>query len=120
MKAEIIGYVTGMVNSYIRTIDQYKKDEIPKEKYKKFDLVKEELSDLLDYIQDIPEEINNAAIKIDNLSLNYVKKLEKINYDLRLENISWQKKSKAFEENNKFLTETITRMSVNLQNKETN
>lgn len=67
MKAEIIGYVTGMINSYERTISQYKKDELPKEKYKSFDLVKEELSDLLDFAQDIPEETDRLNKRIAEL-----------------------------------------------------
>jgi hypothetical protein len=90
MKQEITGYITGMINSYERTIDQYEKDELPKEKYKKFDLVKEELSDLLDFVQNIPEEkhepviINNSA-DFEKIK-SYARKLEKINADLREEN----------------------------------
>jgi hypothetical protein len=54
-----------------------------------------ELSDLLDFVQDIPEEkhepliINNSA-DLENIK-SYAKKLERQNADLGTDNVVWQK-----------------------------
>lgn len=98
MKQEITGYITGIINNYNRIIEDIKKRNNGFMELKYCVAFVDGLNDLLDFVQDIPEEkrepktVDNG-VDIERIK-SYARKLEKINIELRLDNISWQKKCK--------------------------
>ena len=66
MKKEITGYISGVINSYTRTIDRLNKLGIVE--ISSFVAFKEEFSDLLEFVIDIPED-KEVAITNFNIAL---------------------------------------------------
>lgn len=66
MKKEITGYISGVINSYTRTIDRLNKIGIAETS--SFVAFKEEFSDLLEFVIDIPED-KEQAITNFNMAL---------------------------------------------------
>ena len=66
MKKEITGYISGVINSYTRTIDRL--NEIGIAETSSFVAFKEEFSDLLEFVIDIPED-KEQAITNFNMAL---------------------------------------------------
>ncbi|MGH4125140.1 MAG: hypothetical protein ACREV6_19665 [Clostridium sp.] len=62
MKKQITGYITGVINSYSRTIERLKASEAPITSTSSFQAFKEEFTDLLEFIIDIPEENKEVSI----------------------------------------------------------
>lgn len=56
MKELIIGYITAVINNYTRTIDTFKQYNAANGSIRRFETIREELNDLLDFVEDIPEE----------------------------------------------------------------
>lgn len=69
MKNQIVGYITGVVNSYSRTIDRLKASGAPITSTNSFQAFKEEFNDLLEFVIDIPEENKEASILSFNVAL---------------------------------------------------
>ena len=63
MKKEITGYISGVINSYTRTIDRLNKIGIVETS--SFVAFKEEFSDLLEFVIDIPEDKELAIINFN-------------------------------------------------------
>ena len=63
MKKEITGYISGVINSYTRTIDRLNKLGIVETS--SFVAFKEEFSDLLEFVIDIPEDKELAIINFN-------------------------------------------------------
>lgn len=55
MKALIIGYITAVINNYTRSIETLKECGASEGAIKRFETIREELNDLLDFVEDIPE-----------------------------------------------------------------
>ncbi len=100
MKQEITGYITGIINNRNRVVEDIKKSRNLSRRDLYIQLTEQisytnELTDLLDFVQDIPEENHKPTNGVDVEKIkSYARKLERINIDLRLDNISWQKKCK--------------------------
>ena len=69
MKKQIIGYVTGVINSYSRTIERLKASGAPILSTNSFQAFKEEFTDLLEFVIDIPEQNKEAAMLSFNVAL---------------------------------------------------
>ena len=68
MKKEIVAYITGIVNSYDRTITELKNAKLKSEIINPFINFKAEYSDLLEFVIDIPED-KDQAITDFNMAL---------------------------------------------------
>ncbi len=73
MKKEITGYITGIINSYSRTIERLKANGAPIAATNPFTAFKEELTDLLEFVIDIPDSketsILSFNVAIENVTL---------------------------------------------------
>ncbi|GCD13173.1 hypothetical protein [Clostridium tagluense] len=69
MKKQITGYITGVINSYSRTIERLKESGAPITSTNSFVAFKEEFTDLLEFVMDIPEENKEVAILAFNIAL---------------------------------------------------
>ena len=103
MKKEIVGYITGIINSYDRTIIELKNAKIKIETINPFINFKAEYSDLLEFVIDIPEDNKeqsitnfNKALKNDNLK-NKILELEETNENLIDNEKRMHEKLKAYE-----------------------
>lgn len=56
MKDSIVAYVTALVNSHERDINRLKEINVNSTDIRKHENIKDELTDLLDFIEDIPED----------------------------------------------------------------
>ena len=68
MKKEITGYIQGVINSYSRTIERLKVSGVPITSTNSFQSFKEEFSDLLEFVIDIPQE-KEESIMAFNIAL---------------------------------------------------
>lgn len=55
MKAAVTGYITAVINNYTRSIETLKSNKAPEHMISRFQTIREELNDLLDFVEDIPE-----------------------------------------------------------------
>lgn len=76
MKALIIGYITATINHYTRSIETLKECKASDGSVRRFETIREELNDLLDYVEDIPEEIKEPITVVfsNNDELDKLKK----------------------------------------------
>ena len=65
MKKEITGYIQGVINSYSRTIERLKVSGVPITSTNSFQSFKEEFSDLLEFVIDIPEEKEESIMSFN-------------------------------------------------------
>jgi chromosome segregation ATPase len=72
VKEAITGYITGIINSYTRSIDRLKKAGAPIGTTNPFVSFKEEFSDLLEFVIDVPEENKEFSILALNIALENV------------------------------------------------
>lgn len=56
MKEAIIGYITGMINNHQRIVDSLTRFKYSDSEINRHKNILNELSDLLDFIEDMPEE----------------------------------------------------------------
>lgn len=61
MKKQIAGYITGVINSYSRAIERLKTSGAPITSIDLIQAFKEEFTDLLEFVIDIPSEKNKEA-----------------------------------------------------------
>lgn len=69
MKKEITAYITGVINSYTKTVAILNENNAFNTNLNSFVAVKEEFSELLNYVMDIPEENKEQLISNFNISL---------------------------------------------------
>ena len=62
MKEAITGYITGVINCYTRSITKLNKLYV--EDIKRFEAIRDEFSDLLDFVEDLPEQHNSEENKV--------------------------------------------------------
>lgn len=62
VKAAITGYITAVINNYTRAVENLKKNKAPAHTFSKYQTIIEELNDLLDFIEDLPEEKHESII----------------------------------------------------------
>lgn len=77
MKAAVTGYITAVINNYTRTIENLKKNKVPEHMLRRYETIREELNDLLDFIEDIPEETSGPITVILNSNHEEVEILRK-------------------------------------------
>ena len=65
MKKEITGYITGIINSYSRTIERLKANGAPITATNPFKAFKEELTDLLEFVIDIPDSKETSILSFN-------------------------------------------------------
>lgn len=56
MKQAITGYITAVINNYTRAIENLRQNKVDNMIIRRYKTIREELSDLLDFVEDIPEE----------------------------------------------------------------
>lgn len=64
MKKEVVAYITGAINSYSKALDVLRENNIASSIRLRFEAVKDELTELLDYVEDVQER---KPIDQDNL-----------------------------------------------------
>jgi len=70
MKAAVTGYITAVINSYARSIETLKPNKAPEHIISRFKTIREELNDLLDFVEDIPEGAKDPITLTINLNSN--------------------------------------------------
>lgn len=68
MKAAVTGYITAVINNYTRTIDNLRDNKVEGMAIRRYETIREELSDLLDFVEDIPEENKELEDSCENMS----------------------------------------------------
>ena len=113
MKDKIAGYITGIVNNHIRIVKSMKENGYSRVTIQSHENYTNELSDLLDYVMDIPEEtVTDTYAEINRLK-------EKLEYDwftfesVSFENLVLKKRIEELEESCQLMCE----VERNLQQK---
>lgn len=70
MKESVTGYLTGMINNHQRIVDSLIKFHYPETKINEHKNHVNELRDLLDFVEDIPEE-NTEVLQLKNKVRDY-------------------------------------------------
>lgn len=77
MKAAVTGYITAVINNYTRAIENLKTVKTAPITISKYETIREELNDLLDFIEDIPEETGGPITVVLNSNNEEVEILRK-------------------------------------------
>ncbi|PRR70884.1 hypothetical protein [Clostridium thermopalmarium] len=68
MKAAITGYITAVINNYTRIIENLEERRVDKPCIRKYEAIREEFYDLLEFVEDLPEETKRPITVIFNSS----------------------------------------------------
>lgn len=77
MKAAVTGYITAVINNYTRTIENLRDNKVEGMAIRRYETIREELSDLLDFIEDIPEENKEPVTVVLNSNCENVCEVER-------------------------------------------
>lgn len=77
MKQAVTGYITALINSHERRINNLNNIKVPDNVIKNYEEFKNELCDLLDFVEDIPQEVKDPGTVIINANDAEIENLKK-------------------------------------------